>query len=266
MSKKNSEIALLSELFTDAAREVVEKNRIKAQMNKLNKVMEVDNRRLQSLYAEIGQMYCDGTLEKYAGKVEMIKKAMAHLKLRLERAEARMKQLKAAHSVDECTEAFKAQLKDSVQKAQQATTEYARGIGEKVSESMGDGKVANAAAKAKITAEEIVARAVAAARKVKDKKALAKDTEVKGSAWTGFDGNLDEDDFDEDDYKYIDEYSDEDVAAAADIGAILENIAFALEEVENEVADTAQESEEVQEETTDAKDDASEESPESFTF
>lgn len=111
----------LSELFMDATREVIEKGRIKAQMNRLERIMENDRIRLTAVYAEIGKLYVEGTLAKNKGKLEYANKEIKHLKLRLERAEARYEMLEEAHSVDECKEAFRAELTAKIKKAQDST-------------------------------------------------------------------------------------------------------------------------------------------------
>lgn len=114
----NTNTGALGELFVDATREVIEKGRIKAQMARLDRVMTADKLQLRKIYAEIGKMYVENTLKKNSAKLEYLYKAIDHLKLRLERAQARMDMLKEAHSVDECTEAFRAELSAKIKKAQ----------------------------------------------------------------------------------------------------------------------------------------------------
>ena len=107
----------LGELFIDATREVVEKGRIKSQMNRLERIMEADRDRLKTVYAEIGRLYLEGSVAKNKGKIEYAAKEVRHLKLRLDRAEERLEMLKEAHSVDECKEAFRAELSSAIKKA-----------------------------------------------------------------------------------------------------------------------------------------------------
>ncbi|MBQ4568974.1 MAG: hypothetical protein IJA62_02770 [Ruminococcus sp.] len=141
MNNNTTPTAALGELFVDATREVLEKGRIKAQMARLERVMTADKLQLRKIYAEIGKMYVDNTLKKNSARLEYLYKAIDHLKLRLERAQARMDMLKEAHSVDECTEAFRAELSAKIKQAQDAATtaaytvkkkaqDVAQGIGE----------------------------------------------------------------------------------------------------------------------------------------
>lgn len=118
MGSKSSK---LGELFLDATREVIEKSRIKAQMLRLERIMETDRNRLTAVYAEIGKLYMEGTLAKNKSKANFAVKEIKHLKLRLERAEERYEQLKEAHSVDECKEAFRTELSAKIKQAQDNT-------------------------------------------------------------------------------------------------------------------------------------------------
>lgn len=115
---KNTNSAAFGELFVDATREILEKGRIKAQMNKLERVMNTDRIRLKNIYAEIGMMYVENTLEKNKAKLRYAYKAIAHLNQRLDRAQARYDMLKEAHSVDECTESFRSELSSKIKQAQ----------------------------------------------------------------------------------------------------------------------------------------------------
>ncbi len=122
MNNNTTPTAALGELFVDATREVIEKGRIKAQMARLERVMTADKQQLRKIYAEIGKMYVDNTLKKNSTRLEYLYKAIDHLKLRLERAQARMEMLREAHSVDECTDAFRAELSSKIKQAQDAAT------------------------------------------------------------------------------------------------------------------------------------------------
>jgi len=124
----------LGDLFIDATREVVEKSRIKAQMNRLERIMESDRARLKTVYAEIGRLYMDGSIAKNKGKIEYAAKEIKHLKLRLERAEERYEQLQEAHSVDECKEAFRTELTATIKKAQDNTVIAAYKVKKKAQE------------------------------------------------------------------------------------------------------------------------------------
>ncbi len=126
MSNNTNTTAALGELFIDASREILEKGRIKAQISKLERIMNADKARLRNVYAEIGKMYVNNTLKKNSARLDYLYKAIAHLNTRLERAMARMAMLKEAHSVDECTEAFRAELSAKIKQAQDSavTTAY----------------------------------------------------------------------------------------------------------------------------------------------
>lgn len=119
------------DLFTDAAKEVIEKGRIKAQMNKILKIVEVDKRRLQKAYAEIGQMYVDGTIEENESRVQMLKGFIDHINDRIRRAKIRYAELEKVHSVDDCTEALKDELMVQLKNAKETTTDMARDLGGK---------------------------------------------------------------------------------------------------------------------------------------
>ncbi len=131
MSNNTTPTTALGELFVDATREVIEKGRIKAQMNRLERVMTADKQQLRKIYAEIGKMYVDNTLKKNNTRLEYLYKAIDHLKLRLERAQARMDMLREAHSVDECTEAFRAELSAKIKQAQESAVTAAYSVKKK---------------------------------------------------------------------------------------------------------------------------------------
>ena len=123
MSNVNSK---LSELFMDATKEVVEKGRIKAQMNRLEKIMRNDLDRLKDIYAAIGKLYLNGTISKNKGKIMYATKEAEHLKARLERAAERYKMLEEAHSVDDCTAALKTELSSKIKSAKDTTVAAAK--------------------------------------------------------------------------------------------------------------------------------------------
>lgn len=160
--------AKLGDLFIDATREVIEKGRIKSQMNRLERIMDADRARLKTVYAEIGRLYMEGSLAKNKGKVEYASKEIKHLKLRLERAEARYEQLQEAQSVDECTEAFRAELSSKIKKAQDSTVIAAYKLKKKAQDVV-KGKAPQAAAQIKngalTTADAIAKRTAAVKRK-----------------------------------------------------------------------------------------------------
>ena len=131
MSKNTSNSAPLGELFVDATKEVIEKGRIKAQMMRLNRIMEADRERKKGIYAEIGKMYVDGTITTNKGKLSYALKALKHLDLRLERAEARYDMLREAQSLDECTEAFRQELSKKITKAKDSAAIAAYGVKKK---------------------------------------------------------------------------------------------------------------------------------------
>lgn len=275
MSKDYNPQKVMSELFVDATKEIVERTRIKAQMTRLAEIMEADAKRLRNAYAEIGRMYCEGSLDKNKAKVEMLYDTIEHLKQREERAKARYDQLKEAHSVDECTTAFKEEIENRVAQAKAKTTEAARDFGEKAkaaTENFPDKaqdkisaikkKAAVAADKAKAAVDEVAAKASAAVSRIG--KDAETETEDEYSAEDNFRDMLDEleysyDDEDDEDDNYIEEYSEEDQAAAADISAILGSIDLALKEVDEAEVIT-------EEETAEEAAETDGESPESFDF
>lgn len=280
MSKNYSSSKVMSELFADATKEIIERTRIKAQMTRLAEIMEADAKRLRNAYAEIGRMYCEGSLEKNKAKVEMLYDTIEHLNQREERAKARYEQLKAAHSVDECTTAFKEELEARIEQAKTKTADTARDLGARAkvaAENFPDKaqdtisnikkKAAVAADKAKAAVDEVAAKASAAVSRIgNDAEANAED---EYSQEDNFRDMLDEleysyDDEDEDD-NYIEEYSEEDQAAAADISAILGSIGLALKEVD-ETEVIAEEPAPEEADPADKASDSDGESPESFDF
>ncbi len=281
MSKDYNPTRVMGELFVDATKEIVERTRIKAQMTRLAEIMEADAKRLRNAYAEIGRMYCEGTLDKNKAKTEMLYDTIEHLKQREERAKARYEQLKEAHSVDECTTAFKTELENRVADAKAKTAEAARDLGARAktaAENFPDKaqdafstikqRASVAADRAKAAVDEVALRASAAVSR------MGNETSEDGEEYSPedtFRDMLDELDYtydDDEDDNYIEEYSEEDQAAAADIGAILGSIGMTLKEVdeaevpaEEEAEDTAEEEAEVPSEPA-----ADGESPESFDF
>lgn len=220
MSKHTSVSAPLGELFVDATREVLEKGRIKAQMIKLQRIMEADRVRKKSIYAEIGRMYVEGSITKNKARLSYALKAIKHIDLRLERAQARYDMLEDARSLDECTETFRTELakkisnaKDSVaitaygvkKKAQTVTS----GISDKSSEAMGN--IKSAAKNIKPIGKKTKLAEVADDPDAKDFKALLAELEIAD----------DEEAFEEN----------------AELNAVLDNIDAILREVEEESAE-----------------------------
>lgn len=248
----------LGELFLDATREVIEKSRIKAQMLRLERIMETDRNRLTAVYAEIGKLYIEGTLAKNKSKANFATKEIKHLKLRLERAEERYEQLKEAHSVDECKEAFRAELSAKIKQAQDNTAITAYKAKKKAQDVL--------SGKAPQVAERIKGKAVTVAGSLKSKTAPSVKKAKKDSA------------FDEsEDLSYLEllaELEDDDANTAEEINltpdtevkAILDNLDSILAEVEEELAETAIE-DDIIPAITDSTDTASDgESAGSFDF
>lgn len=282
MSNDYTPSKVMSELFVDATKEVIERTRIKGQISRLQEIMAADQKRLRNAYAEIGRMYCEGTLEKNKARVEMLYDVIDHLKLREERAKIRLEQLREAHSVDECTVAFKEELESKIRQAKEKTVETARDLSAKAkaaAENLPDKaqetistikvKASVAADKAKAAAAEVSSRASATVARIKNGEEETAEEEYTedGDFRDALEELEYEDQFEEDyDDDYIEEYSEEDQIAAADIGAILGSIDTTLKEVD-EVEETTEES--ACEEATDSTDDtapADGESPESFDF
>lgn len=173
MSNTNSLNLTMSELFGDAAREIIERNRIKSQMNRILRIVKADTARLNNAYAEIGKMYLDGTLDEDSVRIGVLLKNIEHLKQRIERANIRFEQLKEAHSVDECTQVFKAEVTAKIKKAQEVSTEFARDLSEKAKTAAGDlsdrakARANGTVVKAKDVADELAKKA----QEIKDKLA-----------------------------------------------------------------------------------------------
>lgn len=281
MSNDYTPQRVMSELFVDATKEIVERTRIKSQMARLQEIMAADKKRLLSAYAEIGRMYCEGTLEKNKARVEMLYDTIDHLKLREERAKIRYQQLQEAHSVDECTTAFREELESKVQQAKDKTVEAARDLSAKAKSAVDNlpdktqetlttikQKASVAAGKAKAAVDEVASRASAAVSRIG-----ATDEEANAEEYTeqeDFRDMLSDLEFEEEeDDSYIEEYSEEDQAAAADIGAILGSIGLTLKEVdeaEEAPADSTPEQDSPAEAAAAEEAPADGESPESFDF
>ncbi len=282
MSNEYTPQKVMSELFVDATKEIVERTRIKGQMARLQEIMAADQKRLRNAYAEIGRMYCEGTLEKNKARVEMLYDTIDHLKLREERAKIRYAQLQQAHSVDECTVAFKEELENRVQQAKEKTVEAARDLGAKTktaADNLPDKaqetlstlkqKASVAADKAKAAVDEVATRASAVVSRIGNNEEEAVEEEyTEEEDFRDMLSDLEEeDDYEDDDY--IEEYSEEDQAAAADIGAILGSIDLTLKEVDEAEVEPAEDApaDETPAETESLDNtDADGESPESFDF
>lgn len=131
MGNNTQEITNLSALFAEASKEIIERSRIKSQMRKLRTVMESDKKRLQAAYAELGKICYEGTENKKAARVEVLKKLIKHLKSRIEKAEVRLAQLEVARSLDDCTQALKTELSSKLNTAKATTTGIAKDLQEK---------------------------------------------------------------------------------------------------------------------------------------
>ena len=173
MSNTNSK---LSELFMDATKEVVEKGRIKAQMNRLEKIMRNDLARLKDVYAGIGKLYLSGAIARNKGKVMYATKEAEHLKARLERAAERYKMLEEAHSVDDCTSALKTELTAKLKNAKDSTVAAAKKATQRAQDAVSS-KSSKPTVRVKsgsFTSADAIARrsaAVAAAKKQKNSTA-----------------------------------------------------------------------------------------------
>ncbi len=284
MSNDYTPSKVMGELFVDATKELVERTRIKGQMTRLQEIMAADKKRLRNAYAELGKMYCDGTLEKNKAKVEMLYDTIDHLKLREERAKIRYEQLKTAHSVDECTVAFREELENKVQQAKEKTAEVARDLSAKAKTAVDNlpdkaqetlttikQKATVAADKAKAAVDEVASRASAAVSRIGNgEEELPEENFTEEEDFRDMLLDLEYEEEEADD-SYIEEYSEEDQAAAADIGAILGSIGLTLKEVDEAEIAPAEEisAEEVSskaEDTAEAEAPTDGESPESFDF
>lgn len=244
MSNTNSLNPTMSELFSDAAREIIERNRIKSQMNRILRIVKADTLRLNNAYAEIGKMYLDGTLDENSARVGVLLKNIEHLKLRIERANIRFEQLREAHSVDECTQAFKAEVTAKVKKAQEISTEFAKDLGEKAKTATD-----NLSVKAKSKANDTVVLAKNVADELAKKAQEIKEKTVKKP--------VDSDIADEA------EVSDE---TEEKVDSILDSIADTLQSIDEPIEET-EETESDDDTASDSAPEASDgESAESFTF
>ncbi|MBQ7999887.1 MAG: hypothetical protein IJ298_01555 [Ruminococcus sp.] len=281
MSNDYTPSKVMGELFVDATKEIVERTRIKGQIARLQEIMAADKKRLRNAYAEIGRMYCEGTLEKNKARVEMLYDTIDHLKLREERAKIRLEQLRKAHSVDECTVAFREELESKVQQAKDKTAEVARDLSTKAKAAVDNlpdkaqetittikQKASVAADKAKAAVDEVASRATAAVSRIGSGEGSTEEEYPEGDEFRDMYDEFEYEDEYEDD-NYIEEYSEEDQAAAADIGAILGSIDLTLKEVDEADPAPAEETAQEAPADTDSTDDSSSadgESPESFDF
>ena len=220
----------LSDLFIDATKEVIEKGRIKSQMNRLERIMENDRIRLRSVYADIGKMYVEGTLAKNKGKLEYAYKEIKHLQLRLERAEARYEMLEEARSVDECKEAFRTELSTKIKQAQDNTVIAAYNL-KKKAQTLVSGTPSQAVVRIK---DKAVSTADAIAQKAAKSRKNTKKSDVKEEVnFTDLLAELGVDDMDTDDAPLL--TSEE----SAEVTAILDNLDAILTEVEEDTAESA---------------------------
>lgn len=224
MSRNTNPTAALGELFVDATREVLEKGRIKAQIVRLEKVMNADRIRLKNVYAEIGRMYVENTLKKNSAKLEYLYKSIDHLNLRLERAQARLDMLNEAHSVDECTQAFRAELSSKIKQAQDSAAIAALNVKKKAQDaasSLGDaaGSVKKKAAE---TVQNISQRAATVVKADKKSDDFFEDEDKDFSALLA---ELDADETEADE-------------EAQEINSILSNLDSMLKEVEESTPET----------------------------
>lgn len=176
MGNNTQEINNLSTLFAEASKEIIERSRIKSQMRKLRTIMESDKKRLQAAYAELGKIFYEGTENKNAARVEVLKKLIKHLKSRIEKAEIRLVQLEVARSLDDCTQALKTELSSKLNTAKAATTGIAKDLQEKAKKKADSLK--KSVAKDKITLTREQDRAIFKAIK----KELENDPETKETA------------------------------------------------------------------------------------
>ena len=176
MVNNTQEINNLSTLFAEASKEIIERSRIKSQMRKLRTIMESDKKRLQSAYAELGKIFYEGTENKNAARVEVLKKLIKHLISRIEKAEIRLVQLEVARSLDDCTQALKTELSSKLNTAKAATTGIAKDLQEKAKKKADSLK--KSVAKDKITLTREQDRAIFKAIK----KELENDPETKETA------------------------------------------------------------------------------------
>ena len=176
MGNNTQEINNLSTLFAEASKEIIERSRIKSQMRKLRTIMESDKKRLQAAYAELGKIFYEGTENKNAARVEVLKKLIKHLNSRIEKAEIRLAQLEVARSLDDCTQALKTELSSKLNTAKAATAGIAKDLQEKAKKKADSLK--KSVAKDKITLTREQDRAIFKAIK----KELENDPETKETA------------------------------------------------------------------------------------
>lgn len=176
MGNNTQEITNLSALFAEASKEIIERSRIKSQMRKLRTIMESDKKRLQAAYAELGKIYYEGSENKKAARVEVLKKLITHLNSRIEKAEIRLARLEVARSLDDCTQALKTELSSKLNTAKAATAGIAKDLQEKAKKKADSLK--KSVAKDKITLTREQDRAIFKAIK----KELENDPETKETA------------------------------------------------------------------------------------
>lgn len=244
MSNNNTPTGALGELFVDAAREIIERSRIKAQIEKIHRVIEADKSRLRNAYAEIGKMHCEGTLGENKAKAESLRKTIAHLQERLAKAKIRLEQLQQAHSVDECTVAFRQELNSKISRAKDVSVAAAKDLGAKARSVADDlpetldsikEKANIAADKAKAVVSEAASRATAVVADLGKKRGSSSDEEEFAEVADTEDASAE--------------------TAEADISTILESIDDTLREVD-----------EIEYATSEENTPADGESPESFDF
>ena len=118
-------------LFSDAAKELVEKAKLRCKINKLLDIMIADKERLKNAYAEIGRLYLDGTLEENKTRVEVLSGLLSHLKDRITRGEAKYKELMAEYEGRESTDALKEEINKKIKKAKESTADFAKNLSDK---------------------------------------------------------------------------------------------------------------------------------------
>lgn len=129
MSKSND--TGLKTLFTDAAKELVEKAKLRCKINKLLDIMIADKERLKNAYAEVGRLYLEEALEENASRVEVLSGLINHLKDRIKRGEAKYKELLSEYEGSEGTDALKEELSLKIKKAKENTSVFAKNLSDK---------------------------------------------------------------------------------------------------------------------------------------
>ncbi len=150
-------------LMCEAAEEGLEKARIKAQQNRIRQIIRIDEKELESIYAQIGRI--DVTGQNKNKRDELIESAKK-IEARILRAEVRLEMLKNAASVDECTRAFEEKLMDTVDNVRQSATDKAKDLKEIAKVKGGDLKE-----KIKDASVDLTAKAEDLTIKAKDKAA-----------------------------------------------------------------------------------------------